>query len=37
MAYVREKRYGEIEVLTDIVSGLNEKRKNFLKLLEMFF
>jgi putative resolvase len=36
MAYVREKGYGEIEVLTDIVSGLNEKRKNFLKLLEMF-
>jgi putative resolvase len=35
MAYAREKGYGEIEVLTDIVSGLNEKRKNFLKLLEM--
>ena len=33
--YAREKGYGEIEVLTDIISGLNEKRKNFLKLLEM--
>ncbi len=34
-AYAREKGYGEIEVLTDIGSGLNERRKNFLKLLEM--
>lgn len=35
MAYAREKGHGEIEVLSDIGSGLNERRKNFLKLLEM--
>jgi putative resolvase len=34
-AYAREKGYGEIEVLTDIGSGLNERRKSFLKLLEI--
>jgi putative resolvase len=34
-AYARERGYGEIEVLADIGSGLNERRKNFLKLLEM--
>ncbi|MFN3622014.1 MAG: IS607 family transposase, partial [Nitrososphaerales archaeon] len=33
-SYAREKGYGEIQILTDIGSGLNEKRKSFLKLLE---
>ena len=35
MAYAKERGYGEIQILSDIGSGLNEKRKNFLKLLEM--
>ncbi|MEM3832393.1 MAG: IS607 family transposase [Thermoprotei archaeon] len=34
-SYAKEKGYGEIQVLTDIGSGLNENRKNFLKLLDM--
>ncbi|MEM3832323.1 MAG: IS607 family transposase [Thermoprotei archaeon] len=34
-SYAKEKGYGEIQVLTDIGSGLNEGRKNFLKLLNM--
>ncbi|MEM4056783.1 MAG: IS607 family transposase [Thermoplasmatales archaeon] len=33
--YAKEKGYGDIQVLTDIGSGLNEKRKSFLKLLDM--
>ena len=33
--YANEKGYREIQVLTDIGSGLNENRKNFLKLLNM--
>jgi len=34
-SYAKEKGYGEIQILTDIGSGLNEGRKNFLKLLNM--
>ncbi|MEM2374437.1 MAG: IS607 family transposase [Nitrososphaerota archaeon] len=34
-SYAKEKGYGEIQILTDIGSGLNENRKNFLKLLGM--
>jgi putative resolvase len=33
--YARGKGYGEIEILSDIGSGLNERRRNFLKLLEL--
>ena len=33
--YAKEKGYGEVQILTDIGSGLNEGRKNFLKLLDM--
>ena len=33
--YAKEKGYGEIKMFIDIGSGLNENRKNFLKLLEM--
>jgi len=33
--YAKERCYGEIQILSDIGSGLNENRKNFLKLLEM--
>lgn len=33
--YAKERGYGDIEVLTDIGSGLNEDRKNFNKLLDM--
>ena len=33
--YANEKGYREIQVLTDIGSGLNENRKNFLKLLNL--
>jgi putative resolvase len=35
MAYAEERGYGGIQILSDIGSGLNERRKNFLKLLEM--
>ncbi|MEM2729505.1 MAG: IS607 family transposase [Candidatus Korarchaeum sp.] len=34
-SYAKERGYGEIQILTDVGSGLNEKRKNFLKLLDM--
>jgi len=33
--YAKEKGYGDIEVLTDISSGLNEDRRSFNKLLDM--
>jgi len=33
--YVKERGYGEVQMLSDIGSGLNENRKGFLKLLEM--
>lgn len=33
--YAKEKGYGDIQILIDVVSGLNESRRNFLKLLEM--
>ena len=33
--YAKEKGYGDIQILSDVGSGLNEKRKSFLKLLEM--
>jgi len=31
----KERNYGEIQILSDISSGLNENRKGFLKLLEI--
>ncbi|MEM2240352.1 MAG: IS607 family transposase, partial [Candidatus Bathyarchaeia archaeon] len=34
-SYAKEKGYGEVQILTDIGSGLNEGRKNFMKLLDM--
>ena len=34
-SYAKDKGYGEIKILSDVGSGLNEKRKGFLKLLEM--
>jgi len=34
-SYAKDKGYGEIEILSDVGSCLNEKRKGFLKLLEM--
>lgn len=37
LTYAKEKGYGEVLILSDIGSGLNENRKNFLKLLEMVF
>jgi putative resolvase len=33
--YAKDKSYGEIQILSDVGSGLNEKRKGFLRLLEM--
>jgi len=33
--YAKERNYGEIQILSDIGSGLSEKRKGLLKLLEM--
>jgi len=33
--YAKDRGYGEIQVLSDVGSGLNEKRKGFLKLLDM--
>jgi len=33
--YAKEKGYENIQILSDVGSGLNENRKNFLKLLEM--
>lgn len=35
LSYAKEKEYGEVQILTDIGSGLNEDRKNFLKLLDL--
>ncbi|MBS7612316.1 IS607 family transposase [Candidatus Bathyarchaeota archaeon] len=35
LSYARKRGYGDIKILADIGSGLNEKRKSFLKLLEM--
>lgn len=34
-SYAKDRGYGKIQVLSDVGSGLNEKRKGFLKLLEM--
>jgi putative resolvase len=34
-SYAKDKGYGEVQILSDVGSGLNEKRKGFLKLLEM--
>jgi putative resolvase len=34
-SYAKDKGYDEIQTLSDVGSGLNEKRKGFLKLLEM--
>jgi putative resolvase len=34
-SYAKGKGYGEIQILSDVGSGLNEKRKGFLRLLEM--
>jgi putative resolvase len=34
-SYAKDKGYGEVQILGDVGSGLNEKRKGFLKLLEM--
>jgi putative resolvase len=34
-SYARDKGYDKIQILGDVGSGLNEKRKGFLKLLEM--
>ena len=33
--YAKDRGYGEIQVLSDVGLGLNEKRKGFLKLLDM--
>ncbi len=33
--YAREKGYGEIQIFSDVDSGLNENRNGFLKLLNM--
>ena len=37
LTYAKEKGYGEVQVLSDVGSGLNENRKNFLRLLDMVF
>jgi putative resolvase len=34
-SYAKDKGYGEIQILSDVGSGLNENRKGFLRLLEM--
>jgi putative resolvase len=34
-SYAKDKGYGEIQILSDVGSGLNEERKGFLELLEM--
>jgi len=34
-SYAKDNGYGEIEILSDVGSGLNENRKGFLRLLEM--
>jgi putative resolvase len=33
--YAKERGHGEIQILTDVGSGLNENRRSFLKLLEL--
>ncbi len=33
--YAKDRGYGEVQILTDIGSGLNEKRKSFARLLDM--
>ena len=34
-SYAKDRGYGEIQILSDVGSGLNEERKGFLELLEM--
>ena len=34
-SYAKDKGYGEVQILSDVGSGLNENRKGFLRLLEM--
>jgi len=34
-SYAKDKGYGEIQILSDVGSGLEENRKGFLRLLEM--
>jgi putative resolvase len=34
-SYAKDKGYDKVQILSDVGSGLNEKRKGFLKLLEM--
>jgi putative resolvase len=34
-SYAKDKGYDEIQIVSDVGSGLNEKRKGFIKLLEM--
>ena len=34
-SYAKDKGYGEIQILSDMSSGLNENRRGFLRLLEM--
>jgi len=34
-SYAKDKGYDKIQILSDVGSGLNEKRRGFLKLLEM--
>jgi Predicted site-specific integrase-resolvase len=34
-SYAKEKGCGEVQILGDVASGLNENRKGFLRLLEM--
>ena len=33
--YAKDKGYGNIQILSDVGSGINENRKSFLKLLDM--
>ena len=34
-SYAKDKGYDKVQILSDVGSGLNEKRKGFLKLLDM--
>jgi putative resolvase len=34
-SYAKDKGYDKVQILSDVGSGLNEKRKGFLRLLEM--
>jgi putative resolvase len=34
-SYAKDKGYGNIQILSDVGSGINENRKSFLKLLDM--